>query len=460
MNRRTIGLAWRILTVAVVATMVQILGGGATLALSPPSPPGGAAPLDGPPGPELPTKQQQGCFFPAVLPNSNLLQPPPPTIALNLKDAWRFGQGAGATVAILDTGVQPNPRLPDVVAGGDYLQAGGNGMTDCDAHGTLVAGIIGAQPAGTDGFEGVAPQAQVISIRVRSAAWQYDLPGNSPDSMKSELDVRAIARAVVHAANMGAGVIDVSLPMCMPANQPVDDSLLSAAIGYAVNVRHALVIAAAGDTNGATPCTQNPPIDPSQPYDPRNWKNVKTISTPGWYSPAVLTVGFTTAKGIESADSLSGPWVSLAGPGTAIESLNSNGAPTVVNGIGSGGELVPLGGSSFAAAYVAGVAALLRSRFPSESPTDIADRLLASAHSPARGIDNTVGGGLIDPVAALSYQTAPAAPKWTFPTAKLVLPPRPRPDDQKPGITALIVAIAAVVLGGGAIYANSLRRRA
>ena len=49
-------------------------------------------------------------------------------------------------VAVIDTGVNPHPRLP-VVPGGDYIM-GGDGLTDCDAHGTVVASLISAAPNG------------------------------------------------------------------------------------------------------------------------------------------------------------------------------------------------------------------------------------------------------------------------------------------------------------------------
>lgn len=52
----------------------------------------------------------------------------------------------GAPVAVIDTGVSPNPRLP-VVPGGDYIM-GEDGLSDCDAHGTVVSSIIAAAPLG------------------------------------------------------------------------------------------------------------------------------------------------------------------------------------------------------------------------------------------------------------------------------------------------------------------------
>ncbi|WP_067670583.1 type VII secretion-associated serine protease mycosin [Nocardia miyunensis] len=444
---------------AALAALVLACCAAPAAALDPPVVLVGATPPDGPPGPELPTKQDKGCEATGVLRNSDLSQVPPPDRALDLRRARALSRGAGVSVAIVDTGVSPSPRLPNLTGGGDYVAAGGDGLSDCDAHGTLIAGIIGGAPDSGDGFAGVAPDARLVSIRYHSGAFRADLPASSDPNQQVNLDVRALAHAITHAANLGAGVIAVSLPVCMAADAHVDQSVLSAAIGYAVHVRGALIVAGAGNT-GTSGCEQNPAIDPGRPADPRNWAAVKTISTPGWFSPDVLTVGFTNANGAAMEDSLVGPWVSVAAPGTGIESLGPGGGG-VINGVGEPDKLVAVGGASFAAAYVSGVAALLRSRFPNETPSEIAARLTASAHAPARGIDNTVGAGVIDPLAALSYRTPPQPPAGLFRWSQLRMPVPPRPRDYRPAAAATIVVVVAVLLGVGAVCANSVigRRR-
>ncbi|MEV0110511.1 type VII secretion-associated serine protease mycosin [Nocardia sp. NPDC050799] len=452
-------MALRLSRAAAAALAAVLLGATAApaAALVPPEVVVGVAPPDGPPAPEVPTKQESTCLSTGVLKDTDVSRTPPSELALNLADARPLSRGLGVTVAVVDTGVSPHPRLPNVVAGGDYVAGGGDGLQDCDAHGTLIAGIIGATADPADGFTGVAPDARIISIRYRSESFRPER-SIGDERARMALEVRTLSRAITHAANLGAGIIAVPLPVCLPADSGVDLGVLAEAVGYAVHTRGSLIVAGAGNANSMG-CSQNPGFDPGRPGDPRNWKYVKTASLPGVFGESVLTVGYTTAYGGATDQSLLGPWVSVAAPGTGIESLGP-GSIGLINGIGPPDKLVPVAGSSFAAAYTAGVAALVRSRYPNETPAQITARLTASAHAPARGIDNEVGAGFIDPVAALSYRTPPEPPEGLFQAGDLELPPPPRPPDAKPGITAAIVIIAAVLIGAATTYGvNSWRRQ-
>ncbi len=439
-----------------VSALTVVLAAGPGYAMQPPQVLIGPPPPDGPPGPELPTEQQQGCLATGVLPQSDLTQVPQPEQMLNLKQARMLSRGAGVTVAVLDTGVTPDTRLPHLIGGGDYVTVGGNGLSDCDAHGTLVAGIIGAAPSTADGFTGVAPDAQILSIRYRSNAFNTKNPPNADPSFEVALQMRTLARAITHAANLGAGVIVVPTPICESAGSQVDQSMLAAAVGYAVRTRGAVLVAGAGSVSGG--CDQNPGIDPTRPSDPRNWRDVQTIATPDCFGSDVLTVGFTTQAGVPVSNSLLGPWVSLGAPGTGIESLGPGG-PTLINGVGSGNQLTAVGGSDFAAAYVAGTVALLRSRFPDESPDDIMVRLLGSAHAPAGGVDDAVGAGIVDPVAALGYRAPPRPPNGIDRARALAMPSPPTPADPRPGVVALAVIAVAVLLGVGVSGVDAVIRR-
>ncbi|MDO3648199.1 type VII secretion-associated serine protease mycosin [Nocardia mangyaensis] len=436
---------------AVTLAVAALLTGAApAVAVEPPQVVVGPPPAEDPPRPEFPMKQDKGCVAAGLVSGTDPARQPPVDTALNLSRARELSRGAGVTVAVIDTGVNASPRLRDLVSGGDYVAEGGQGLSDCDAHGTLVAGIIAGTTDPSDGFTGVAPDARILSIRYRSAAFTAEDPRNFRPGEEAAVQVRTLARAIVHAARQGAGVITVALPVCVPAGAAVGQAALSEAVGYAVRVRGALVVASAGDTGSPGCNKQNPGIDPTDSVDPRGWRRVQTVSTPGWFTPDVLTVGVTTASGTALDSSLAGPWVSVAAPGTGIVSLGPGGG--IVSGVGDPDALSEVGGASFATAYVSGVAALLRSRFPDETPAEIAARLQASAHSPARGVDNTVGAGLIDPMVALSYRTPPGRPEGLFQSAPLAVAPPARPRDLRPAITATAVIAGAVLLGLAASF--------
>lgn len=91
-------------------------------------------------------KQTSYCNEVGVLPGTDFRLQPRYMDMLNLPEAWQFGRGAGQKVAVIDTGVTPHPRFPHLIPGGDYIMSG-DGLSDCDAHGTIVASMIGAAPA-------------------------------------------------------------------------------------------------------------------------------------------------------------------------------------------------------------------------------------------------------------------------------------------------------------------------
>ncbi|WP_280454038.1 type VII secretion-associated serine protease mycosin [Nocardia brasiliensis] len=457
-------------TVFAISALGVVVPAPVRAAPGPPSVDTARVPADSPPGPEGNARQTKGCAGAGVLADSDLTQPPPPALTLQLASAHRLSTGAGVAVAVIDTGVRAQPRLPNLVGGGDYVTAGGDGLSDCDAHGTLVAGIIGAAASPADGFVGVAPDAQIISIRQSSDAFSADLPPgtdpNDPNAGRAAIELRALARAVVHAANMNARVITISNASCVDAASGIDQGELGAALWYAASVRDAVIVAAAGNTSsGGSPasssCGQNPPESPATPADPRGWGQIKTVSSPAVFSQHVLSVGFTSPTGTPSQYSLRGPWLGLAAPGTAIVSLNPLGGDGVVNGVaGANNGTVPVAGSSYAAAYVAGAAALVRARFPQLNAQQVIDRLTRTAHAPARGVDNTVGAGLLDPPAALSADV-PVDGSGVGRFGSSALPP-PAPDpapDRLPRVVALTTACAALILGCGLLGLPVVLRR-
>ena len=119
----------------------------AAQAIPPPAVDPGRVPPDGKPGPEAPMRQSNICARTITVAEPNVAVTAPGFTLLNVSKAWQYSTGNGVPVAVIDTGVNPTPRLP-VVPGGDYIM-GGDGLMDCDSHGTVVASLIAAAPQGT-----------------------------------------------------------------------------------------------------------------------------------------------------------------------------------------------------------------------------------------------------------------------------------------------------------------------
>ena len=545
-------------SVAAVCAMVALsalCGSPTAAAIEPPAINPGATPPDGPPGPPEQMRQMAYCTRVASLPGTDYRVQPKYMDMLDLGDAWQFGRGAGVKVAIIDTGVTPHPRLPNLIGGGDYVQGGGDGLSDCDAHGTWVASLIAAAPADgktalpaprerrrpetvptteapppppapttvivqvpapppppppppppgapaafsipedaavtrvelasndvpmplappneeappppaevppADGFFGVAPDVELISIRQASKAFspKEAFGDQDPVTRRKAGDISTMARAIVHAANMGAQVINISQVSCMSALNVIDQQELGAAIRYAAIDKNAVIVAAAGNTQN-TDCKQNPVYNPLTPNDPRDWAGVSTVVTPAWFSDYVLSVGAVDANGTPLTDlSLAGPWVSIAAPGTDVVSLSPRDDGLINASEGQDNAMIAPAGTSFSAAIVSGVAALVRAKFPELTSHQVINRLIRTARPPARGIDNQVGHGIVDPVAALTYDVPagePVPPERL--STPLVLPPPPAGRDMTPVWVALggvgVVALLSFVVVGLAAMARS-----
>lgn len=541
-------------------------------AISPPTIDPGALPTDGPPGPVATMKQKSYCTEVGVLPGTDFQIQPRYMEMLNLNEAWQFGRGDGVKVAVIDTGVTPHPRLPRLIPGGDYVM-GGDGLQDCDAHGTIVASMIAAAPAdgavplpsvprrpvtipttekppppqtvtvsplpqtvtvvpapppeevppgppgpgplppppppappagnhggGTvtipsysgggkvvavdspgnpsnpgnprpaaptpppapppppDAYSGIAPGVEVISIRQSSQAFGLKDPytGDEDPQTREKIDnVETMARAIVHAADMGASVINISDVTCMSARNVIDQRALGAAVQYAAVEKNAVIVAAAGDSSKKD-CKQNMIFDPLQPDDPRAWNAVTTVVTPSWFHDYVLTVGAVDSSGQPlSKMSIAGPWVSISAPGTDVVGLSPR-DDGLINAIdGPDNQLLVPAGTSFSAAIVSGVAALVRAKYPELTSFQVINRLIHTARPPARGVDNQVGYGVVDPVAALTWDVpkGPAKPRKQL-SVPLVLPEPPAKRNMVP-IWVAAGGLAGALLIGGAVFGTA-----
>ena len=375
---------------------------------------------------------------------------------IDLQAIWRLSRGRGQTVAVIDTGVSRHRLLPHLVPGGDYVSSG-DGTQDCDGHGTVVAGIIGA--AEDDAFGGLAPDAAIMGIRQSSNAFRR----LSDPASSGVGDVETLAMAVRTAADAGATVINISSVACLPANDGIDDGALGAALAYAVEVKNVVVVAAAGNVGGSGQCQeQNPPPDPARPGLP-DWDAVNVVASPSWYDDYVLTVASVGEDGRPSTFSLAGPWVDVAAPGEAVVSLDPDGEGLIDTAPGSD-EPLPISGTSYAAPVVTGIAALIRSRDPQLTARQVMQRIEDTAHRPAAGWDSQVGHGVVDAQAAISANGPGPSPSTPTPTSAPTrsMPPSSDVHRSDPlsrqvafGGAAICVAVAAVA----SVSAGRLRRR-
>jgi len=456
---RTVVVRW--VAVFACATVVPMLAPAWAVAQpssSPPSSGDGDAPGDGgmatppplPPGYEPPADDGQpdrtyerttNCVSSLPSQAPPLTQKPWGQDRLRFPELPSFATGAGQKVAVIDTGVLDHAFFGGrVEGGGDYVVRNGNGLEDCDGHGTAVAGIIAADPGDEEiGFRGIAPAARIVSIRQSSGNYEFKDPKTNTTSRAGNLPT--LAKAIMRAARTeGVTVMNISINNCRAASAgPItaEEKAIQAALRFAVEEQDIVVVASAGNFPDPTCPEQNGP-------DPRN---PTQLVFPPWFTDYVLSVAAMTEDGVPAEFSIQGPWVSVAAPGTDIISLDPADPTRLANQtFDKEGKPSPLRGTSFAAPYVAGLAALVRDRYEDLSAKQVMHRIKATSAHPAAtgGRDNLVGYGMINPVAAL---TAYIPAEENIPPDEAVsipfeMPP-PYERDWSP------VQVAMIAAGGG-----------
>ena len=352
--------------------------------------------------------------------------------AIGIPAAWEVTRGAGATVAVLDTGVAyrnapGRRRAPEFartrfVPGYDFVDDDRfpddvPPKGDTKSHGTLMAGLI-AQAAGNGlGAAGVAPDVTVMPIRVL----EPDLSGTA----------RAIARGLRFAADHGADVANLSIA------GPKRSRVLQDAVAYAVG-KGVTVVAASGNTG----------------QDAVGWPAA---------DPRVIAVGAVDQSLTRAAYSSYGDELDLVAPAGAGDRTDTGSGPSdgvvaqTLKGDASTFCFCFSASTSAAAAQVSGVAALLVASRRASTPTDVRRALRSSARDLGpRGADPEHGAGLVQAARALGV--APAAPP-----AAAAKPRVKRPDagvsGGSKGSTALVVAVLVAACAAVGAATIALRRR-
>jgi subtilisin family serine protease len=305
------------------------------------------------------------------------------------------GAPAAHVVAVVDTGVRAShedfaPGQVRCDLGADFTSEGLGACADPKGHGTHVAGIVGAVAGNGKGVASLAPGTTILPVRVL-------------DSTGSGGSI-AVAKGIVHAADKGAKVINLSL------GGPGGSSALDAAVQYATD-RGALVVVSAGN----------------------NRTSGNEVNYPA-ASPGALSVASTDQSGTSSSFSYSGPTVDLAAPGGSIASLWGD----------SDRSYKLASGTSMAAPAVSAVASLYRAAHPAAGPAEVAAALIGTATDlEAAGRDDNTGAGLVNPYALLvgsapaptepaPTQPAPTEPAPTEPTPTQPAPTEPTPTQPAP----------------------------
>jgi subtilisin family serine protease len=366
--------------------------------------------------------------------------------AMHAPAAWPVTEGQGVTVAVIDSGVDPQVSdLTGSVTTGPDLTGVGTPSSDpgWGMHGTWMASLIaghghgGGSGISGSGIIGVAPGAHVLSIRVITDRQD---PGYAKYQREPQGRVQnELARAITYAVAHGAGVVSMSLGYGRPS-RAVRRALQDA---FSHDV---VVVASSGNLGGSASARRHAPY-----------------SFPADY-PGVLGVAATGQNGASAGFSSDNLSVQVAAPGVQVPAQGRDGRYWLVSG------------TSPACALTAGVVALIRSGYPALPPPLVRQAVTSTASNPPPGgYDDRVGFGTVNAVAALAAAGRLAAtarlasqrpPKRSvsagsvFGGGPAAVPPAPvRPRGLQPLVLFCVLGLACLAVMVGATSWLVMMRR-
>ncbi|WP_374454357.1 S8 family serine peptidase [Nocardioides sp.] len=287
---------------------------------------------------------------------------------MHVEQAQELATGKGVKVAVIDSGVWSVEGIDRV---GLAAVAGAAPNELLSGHGTIVAGLIA-------GPHGVAPDAQIYDVKVFDADGADTSQGQKP---LTSAGIVAGIQAVIDAyPRERFDVVNISLAVTSP------DPALEAAVARLVELPLVVVAAAGNREEGEDDGFEGTPGSDADVF-PADYPGVVAVSAtpPGNDDPSAAVVPNMDTD--------------VAAPTLGAISANATGQVCVV------GEVA----TSWAAAEVSGLFALLRERFPRETPQQLVARLQATTEGAGAGPDGQVdnpwtGAGVVQAHDALTRQ--------------------------------------------------------
>ncbi len=270
---------------------------------------------------------------------------------LRLPAAHLLARGANVTIAVIDSGVDvKHPELANAIASSFDALGSKEGP---HTHGTGVAGAIVSHAR----LMGSAPAARILAIRA------FGVAQNGAESSSF-----VVLKGLDYAAAHGAQIVNMSFA-------GPKDALIERGIA-ALAAKGILMVAAAGNAG-----PKSPPLYPAA-------------------NASVIAVSATDAEDRLFPASNRGSYIAVAAPGVDIFLPAPDGKYQITSG------------TSFSAAYISGLAALMLERNPALQPDELRAILMKTARDlGAPGRDDLFGAGEADAFAAVSaVATAPATP--------------------------------------------------
>lgn len=333
---------------------------------------GSILPLAGPGASVLPSAYaaDEAVCSDAVLPDTEVLagsevRDNPPYKRMHVSQAQKVSDGSGVTVVVIDSGIRPDlrinvagaSRLPDVMPG---LLSG---------HGTIIGGLI-------SGPDGVAPAARVFDIRVYDRA-EADVSQGEKDVTSTRI-ADGVQQAISLYATQPFQVVNIALSV------EADDPVLRQAIKDLLKLG-VVVVASAGNADTEDVEGFKGTDNSDAKIYPADYKGVLAVSA------APPPGGSAIGSVLPNKDT------DVAAPTLGAVSVNANGQRCVINQVAT----------SWAAAEVSGVVALLRARFPKDTAKQTIARLMATTEGSDARRNPWTGAGIVQAHDALTRSLDP-----------------------------------------------------